>query len=97
MVATSLFVSGSMRARRPFLLVAIHTLPSPVVTPPSESAGPATIRATIFPVFESTRSQAYAPQLGTHTLPNPDASPEQGLSMLTIRLVRFVTGSSRTT
>jgi hypothetical protein len=45
-----------------------------------------------------TSKQRFLPQIGTHTLPNPNARPEQASpGILTFATIRFVAGSIRWT
>src|SRR5271165_629732 len=70
-VFTTWFVFPSIRDNSPFLSVTIQTLPAPVAIPPSESAGPALIVASIAPVSGLNRTSLCSLQLGDQMLPNP--------------------------
>jgi hypothetical protein len=65
-----------------------------MVMPPSLLAGSAAIVAVAFPVFSSTRTTSCDPQLGTHTDPQPYASPEQGNCTCAISPTCPVAGTS---
>src|SRR5260370_24559678 len=76
--ATGLLVAGSKRTNVPRRSTIIHTLAAPTARPPSLCPMAVGIVAVTCPVFRSTRASVESPQLGTHKLPNPTASPEQG-------------------
>ena len=76
----------------------IQTLPAPAAIEPSEFPIVVLIVAVTSPVFRSTREIVWSPQLGTHTLPNPAARPEQGLARRrSWPTTVFVLGSRRDT
>jgi hypothetical protein len=76
---TTLLVAGSIRESTPAASEGIQMLPAPAVIPPSVFATPDGIAATIFCDFASTRSTDPSLQMGTQTLPNAMANPEQGV------------------
>ena len=94
------FVVGSMRLSVvPSLVVTIQTLSSLAVIPPSGPAGAMGRRAESRFVWTSTRaSTGFLPQIGTHTLANPNARPAQASpGILTFATIRLVAGSMRWT
>ena len=97
--ATILLVAGSTRASVPFLSIISQTLPAPVAIPPSESPIVIGTVAVIALVLRSRRDIVWSPQFGTHQLPKPPASPEQGClpapSAIVVAVAVF--GSSRDT
>src|SRR5688500_762766 len=92
-----------MRVSVPFASVITHTLPAPVARPPSDCWTSKGSVASTLPSFRLTRIRllpvpSFAPQLGTHRLPNPTASPEHGcLPTAMLAATLFVLGSSRWT
>src|ERR1700681_4411535 len=85
-----------MRDKVPFVSVKYQTLSSLAAMAPSVLAGPSGIVATTLFVATSMRDRVLSPQLGTQTLPNPTASPEQGsLPTGMTAATLFVFGSSR--
>src|SRR5258706_10087633 len=76
----------------------IQMLPAPAAIEPSLLATPVWMTADTAPVFTSTRAIVLSPQLGTHRLPNPTASPEQGpLPTAIVAATVLDLGSSRST
>src|SRR5438093_5127474 len=76
--ADTVFVTGSILERMPFLSVSIHTLSALVAIPPSLLAGPRGRVATTRFVLMSAGDLVLSPLFGTKLLPNPDANPEHG-------------------
>src|SRR5436190_17721455 len=73
----TLLLDGSIRTNVPFLSVISQMLSSLVVIPPSAPAGGIGSIATILFLAASTRTRrGFFPHIGTHILPNPDASRE---------------------
>ena len=75
----TLLVAGSIRESTPAASDGIQMLPAPAVIPPSVFATPEGMDATIFRDFASTRCTDPLLQIGTQTLSNAIASPEQGV------------------
>src|ERR1043166_507928 len=93
--APILFVPGAMRESPPLASVTSHTPSGLTAMPPSLSAGGIGRVAVTWFVFISMRESVLSPQLGTHTLPNPAASPEHGLAPTVITAATgLVFGSS---
>src|SRR5438093_12838771 len=91
--ADTVFVTGSILERMPFLSVSIHTLSALVAIPPSLLAGPRGRVATTRFVLMSAGDLVLSPLFGTKLLPNPEAKPEHGrlpTSMARTTLVVFV-------
>src|SRR5258707_13838908 len=69
-------------------------LPAPATIDPSELPIVGRMVAVTAPVLTSTRDSVLSPQLGTQTLPNATARPEQGpLPVATGVPIAFVCGS----
>src|SRR4029079_8464676 len=96
--ATTRFVAGSKRASVPLVSVINQTLPAPAAIPPSLSPIVVGSVAVTVPVFRSTRDIVDSPQLGTHRVPKPAASPEHGALPTLIRpTTALARGSMRVT
>src|SRR5580704_741786 len=92
---TTMFVAGSIRESTPAASEGIQILPSPAVIPPSVFATPEGMEATICCDLRSTRCTDPSLQIGTQTLPNAIANPEQGFFATVItRPTWLVLGSS---
>jgi hypothetical protein len=96
MVATTLFVRGSMRETVPSPLFATQTLPAPYAIP--TGARPTVMAVATGPVSQAMRETVSLAVLVTHTAPPPTATP-LGCKPTVIgaTLGLFVEGSMRVT
>src|SRR5215472_13059902 len=93
--AATLLPAGSIRESTPFASVTSHTASGLAAIPPSLCDGGIGSVAVTWLVLTSIRESVLSPQFGTHTLPKPAASPEQGRLPTAIAATTvFVFGSS---
>src|SRR3982074_1290149 len=92
-------VTGSIAARVPDLSTISHTLPAPVVIPPSAAAGPTANTAVTRLAARSTFARdGTAVHIGTHSLRSPAARPAHGSpGSATLATTLLVIGSIRCT